>query len=114
MNDKLNIDYITVVKEQNDQDGNLIGYLVNDSMSVSNSSENRHMRDVSEWLKTNTALPQYTVEEIAKAEQDTINSEARQYLASTDWYITRQFESGVEVPKDILEKRKESRLKVVD
>jgi hypothetical protein len=47
-------------------------------------------------------------------EKNNINQESREYLLSTDWYITRQFESGVEVPKDILEKRKEARLKVVD
>ena len=47
-------------------------------------------------------------------EKNNINQESREYLSSTDWYITRQFESGVEVPKDILEKRKEARLKVVD
>ena len=102
------IDYINTVKIQGE------GYLVNDTMSVPKADGNRHMKDVKVWLESNTPEPEFTVEEIAIQEQDTINSEARQYLASTDWYITRQFESGVEVPKDILEKRKEARLKVVD
>jgi len=36
-------------------------------------------------------------------------SEAKAYLASTDWYVIRQSETGVKIPTDILNKRKEAR-----
>jgi hypothetical protein len=46
---------------------------------------------------------------IASTEQEEINLKARQYLKDTDWYITRQAETGVPVPADILLKRQEAR-----
>jgi len=46
-------------------------------------------------------------------EQRKSNKEARDYLASTDWYITRQTETGVVVPTDIVTKRAEARAAVV-
>jgi hypothetical protein len=51
--------------------------------------------------------------EIAGVETDITNHNARQYLSSTDWYITRQAETGVVVPTDILTKRAEARAAVV-
>jgi hypothetical protein len=53
-----------------------------------------------------------TVEDIAKVEISTTNKRARKYLASTDWYITRQAETGAEVPADVLTKRAEARASV--
>ena len=44
--------------------------------------------------------------------QDEINTTARDYLASTDWYITRQAETGTETPADVLTKRAEARASV--
>lgn len=38
-----------------------------------------------------------------------INAEARYYLASTDWYVIRQQETGQEVPADVLEQRQKAR-----
>ena len=49
-----------------------------------------------------------------KLEQERINAEARAYLASTDWYVVRQAESGAPIPTDILYKRAEARAKVID
>lgn len=46
--------------------------------------------------------------------QAVVNQEARDYLVSTDWYITRQAETGVEVPSDVLTKRAEARASVID
>jgi|APSaa5957512535_1039671.scaffolds.fasta_scaffold361245_2 hypothetical protein len=46
-------------------------------------------------------------------QQRKLNKEARDYLASTDWYITRQSETGVVVPTDIVTKRAEARAAVV-
>lgn len=36
--------------------------------------------------------------------------EALTYLNSTDWYITRKLETGVEIPLDVSTKRAEARL----
>ena len=40
-----NIDWIETVQESDD------GWIVNDSMHVPNTEENRHCRDVLEWIK---------------------------------------------------------------
>ena len=60
---------------------------------------------------TAPALPEY----IAPLDpvQAQKNSEARGYLASTDWYAIRQQETGVAIPADVLAKRAEARLAVV-
>lgn len=42
------------------------------------------------------------------------NKEARAYLLSTDWYVVRRAETGEEVPQDILDKRAEARLVIVE
>lgn len=39
-------------------------------------------------------------------------AEALAYLASTDWYIIRFADSGVEVPQEVKDKRAEARLKL--
>ena len=41
-----------------------------------------------------------------------LKAEAKAYLASTDWYITRFAETKVEVPAEVLKKRAEARLAV--
>jgi len=46
--------------------------------------------------------------------QAVVNQEARDYLTSTDWYITRQAETGTEVPSDVLTKRAEARASVIE
>lgn len=46
--------------------------------------------------------------------QQEINISSRQYLKNTDWYIIRNIETGAETPIDILEKRAEARLKIVE
>ena len=38
-----------------------------------------------------------------------INANARYYLASTDWYVIRNQETGEEIPADVLEKRQQAR-----
>ena len=40
------------------------GYLVNNEMSVPNEPSNRHYQEVQEWLKTNTAEPEFTLAEL--------------------------------------------------
>jgi hypothetical protein len=50
-------------------------------------------------------------EELKK--QERINNESRDYLASTDWYIVRQQETGAAVPQEILDARQAAREAVV-
>ncbi len=52
-------------------------------------------------------------EELAQMEQGRINSEARAYLESTDWYVVRETETGVAVPDEIKQLRAEARTKIV-
>jgi len=46
--------------------------------------------------------------------QAVINKTARDYLASTDWYITRQSETDTLVPADVLTKRAVARIEVLE
>jgi hypothetical protein len=50
----------------------------------------------------------------ARAEQERINAEARQYLDSTDWYVTRHRETGAAIPEDVLLARQAARERVVE
>lgn len=47
-------------------------------------------------------------------EQKRINSEARAYLAGTDWYVIRQQETGEPVPSEILAERSAARARVIE
>jgi hypothetical protein len=42
------------------------------------------------------------------------NAQAREYLASTDWYVVRKMETGVEIPQDVLDTRSAARAAVVE
>ena len=53
-----------------------------------------------------------TAEEIANNQVYFENHKARQYLADTDWYVTRKAETGKAIPDEILTKRQEARVKV--
>lgn len=48
----------------------------------------------------------------ARLKQEEANREARIYLAETDWYITRNAETGAEIPTEVLIKRAEARAAV--
>ena len=54
-----------------------------------------------------------TPENEAKLAQDTLNKESRQYLASTDWYVVRNQETGEVIPQDILDARATARVSIV-
>lgn len=49
----------------------------------------------------------------AEYEQSQINEEAKAYLASTDWLIIREVDTGVFCPLEIKQKRQEARNKIV-
>ena len=46
--------------------------------------------------------------------QAQINTEARTYLASTDWYVIRWQENGTPIPEDIATARTEARANVIE
>ena len=51
-----------------------------------------------------------TDEEVAAELAAHTKAEALAYLASTDWYVTRKAETGVEIPEDVSRLRAEARL----
>ena len=90
------------------------GYLVNGTMSVPNDPANRHCADVLAWIaEGNTPAPEYTDAEIAANAQAETNATSQEYLASTDWYITRHAETGVAVPADVTTARAAARAAIV-
>ena len=91
------------------------GYLINGNMSVPNDPANRHYVMVQDWIaqEGNTPAPEFTDAEIAANAQALVNSESLAYLASTDWYVTRQAETGVDIPQDILTARAEARVAII-
>jgi hypothetical protein len=59
---------------------------------------------------------EYTVEIIdisAKVEQEKINAEALAYLASTDWMVIREMDSGLPCPAEVKSARAAARAKIV-
>lgn len=42
------------------------------------------------------------------------NEDAREYLAETDWYVTRKAETGTEIPQEILDLRIQARLDIIN
>lgn len=48
-------------------------------------------------------------EAIAKQELQAKINEAKEYLARTDWYVTRFTETGKEIPEEVKIKREEAR-----
>jgi len=100
---------ITTVKLQES------GWLVNGNMSVPNDPANRHCVNILEWIaEGNTPAPQYTEAEIAANAQAQINATSAAYLASTDWYVTRNTETGVAIPDDITAARADARAAIVE
>jgi len=109
MNNESNTAWITSCKTQES------GWLVNGNMSVPNDPANRHCVNILEWIaEGNTPAPQYTEAEIAANAQAEINATSAAYLASTDWYVTRNTETGVAIPDEITAARAEARAAIVE
>ena len=109
MNNESNTAWIISCKTQKS------GWLVNDNLSVPNDPANRHCVNILEWIaEGNTPAPQYTDEEIAANTQAEINATSAAYLASTDWYVTRNTETGVAIPYDITAARADARAAIVE
>lgn len=74
--------------------------------------------ELEQWLEGDKhKYPEgYIVEYVdisAEVEQEKINAEALAYLASTDWLIIREIDSGVVCPAEVKAAREQARLKVV-
>ena len=91
------------------------GYLVNGNMSVPSDPANRHYVMVQEWIaqEGNTPAPEFTDAEIAANAQAVINSDSLAYLAETDWYITRESETGTAVPSEVTAARIAARSAII-
>lgn len=48
-------------------------------------------------------------EKLEKVAKTILIQIASQYLASTDWYVTRKLEKGIEIPEEITKKRDAAR-----
>ncbi len=67
--------------------------------------------EVSEEVHTvNPLFTPPTEEEIQQYEVIQKRLNAKQYLVETDWYVTRQAETGTPTPEDILLKRAQARI----
>lgn len=62
---------------------------------------------------TGLITPEQKAAEAARSEQERTNADARQYLDSTDWYVTRHRETGVEIPEDVRVARQAARDRVI-
>lgn len=67
------------------------------------------------WVAYHGFNPEAVVYEdmTAKLEQDKVNAESLALLASTDWYIIRKQETGVDVPQNVLEQRAAARAAII-
>jgi len=54
-----------------------------------------------------------TQSEIDSEIQEGLNFMSLEYLAETDWYVVRKFETGTAIPQEILIKRQEAREAIV-
>jgi len=62
-----------------------------------------------------TTTPTVTTDDVTTDAdfQSELNAQCLQFLKSTDWYITRNTETGVAIPVDILTKRQSAREAIV-
>ena len=89
------------------------GWLLNGTMSVPDAVGNSEREAIKQWLSEgNTPEPEFTQEELDAQAIAKEKQEAQAYLISTDWYIVRFADTGVEIPQEVKDKRAEARLKL--
>lgn len=60
-------------------------------------------------IAKNAAVIELTAEQLAEAMLSQQRYQAREYLASTDWYAARKAETGTAIPADVLTQRQQAR-----
>lgn len=65
-----------------------------------------------EYCRTLKIIPYAELRLSQEQLQAQVNAEAKEYLASTDWYVTRFAETGKEIPVEVKIKRDEARLQI--
>ena len=84
---------------------------------IEKDDEGNETEKPSPWVKEDwIAITKEEVDAINKAKEDEAKAQpeykieqAKQYLASTDWYYPRLTETGKELPADVVAKRIEAR-----
>ena len=66
-----------------------------------------------DWVKLRAEYTAEIEDITAQLEQERVNREALEYLASTDWLIIREIDAGVACPAEIKEARAEARARIV-
>ena len=91
-------------------------YIVQDSegkkMTMTMVSSMPQLPEGFEVLGKAEELPEAIAEIEAQAISEKEKTEARQFLKSTDWYVTRMQETGKPIPQDILDQRAAARGKL--
>lgn len=90
----------------------------NDAVEISDEEKQRLMQGESSGLlivadkKGRPTLAERP--ELSDQEKQSIaNLEAKEFLARTDWYVTRMAETGQEIPSEVLDARAKARASVV-
>lgn len=73
-------------------------------------SQFHETKELEQCLKARDALSEVWVN--VSSLQNAINEECKQYLADTDFYVTRKQETGQEIPEDVSKKRQDCRDRV--
>ena len=84
---------------------------LSDNAHIPFADGNRDYEEYKQWLSEgNIPEPEFTDEELIAIEIANKKQEALKYLTSTDWYVTRKAETGVEIPEEVSRLRAEARL----
>lgn len=87
-------------------------YLVNDLMSVPKSEGNTDYKNIQSWIDQGNSPSTKSNEDLLKEAKSSRLSTRRAYLASTDWYITREADSPNSYPIEIKNKRIQARTEI--
>ena len=80
---------------------------------IMSPSDEYEIHESSEWPDIKSC--DQTEKDNHEQEQATerVNQESLSYLASTDWYVLRQMDSGEVIPEDVKQLRAEARARIV-
>lgn len=65
------------------------------------------------WIEDTADVTGLDAELVTDDYQSAINTAMGNYLKNSDWYITRQSETGVATPQDVLDKRAICRANII-